>query len=196
MLYLLLRPIVILFFKVVFRIKVFGKENIPPKEGFILASNHKSYLDPVVLGVACPRRLNFMARHDLFSHSFFSWFICALGAFPIKRDSADIAGLKEAIKRLRKGKVLTVFPEGTRGLTGKINQVHPGIGFLAAKLECPVIPAFIKGTEAVLPKGVRFIRPGKISVYFGRQIRMEKDLSYQKIADRIIEKIRELGGDI
>lgn len=197
MLYTILRPFAILLLKIVFRIKVFGKKNIPQKGGFILASNHKSYLDPVVLGVASSRKLNFMARNDLFCNPLFSWIISTLGAFPVKRDSADLSALKEAIKRLHKGNVLTMFPEGTRGFGGEIGQAHAGIGFLAAKLNVPVIPAFIKGTDVALPKGTKFIRPSEITVYFGKQIHIEKELSYQKIADKVMEKIEELReGDV
>lgn len=198
MLYLILRPIAILFFKILFRIKVFGKKNIPEKTGFILASNHKSYLDPVALGVASSRKLNFMARHDLFCNPLFSWVISTLGAFPVKRDSADLSALKEAMRRVKNGDVLVVFPEGSRRINAvSSQQPQPGIGFLVAKLDVPVIPAFIRGTEVALPKGTKFIRPTEITVYFGKQIHIEKELSYQKIADKVMEKIEELReGDV
>jgi 1-acyl-sn-glycerol-3-phosphate acyltransferase len=192
MLYRILRPLAILLCKIFFRFQSKGRENIPKRGGFILASNHLSYLDPVALGVACPRKLNFMAKEELFVNPFFSWFVSTLGAFPVKRDSADLSALKEAIRRLNKGMVLVLFPEGSRRFDGVSSEPQSGIGFLAVKLNVPVIPAFIKGTEVALPKGAKFIKPAEISVQFGKQILIERRMPYQDIARLIMEKIRHL----
>lgn len=188
MLYYILRSASALLCKFLFGIEVSGRGNIPKKGGFILASNHRSYLDPVILGVACPRRLNFMAKEELFHNPFFSWLISRLGAFPVKRNHADISALKQALKRVNSGNGLLVFPEGSRNHS----QPQAGIGFLAAKINAPVIPVFIKGTEEALPKGAKCIRRGKLSVYFGRQISVERRTSYQEIAQQIMNNIIEL----
>ncbi|MBU4346524.1 MAG: 1-acyl-sn-glycerol-3-phosphate acyltransferase [Candidatus Omnitrophica bacterium] len=193
MLYSILRLIAILIFKVLFRIRVFGKKYIPKNGGFILASNHLSYLDPIVLGIVCSRRLNYMARHDLFYNPFFSWLLTRINVFPVRRSSPDLSALKEAIKRLKNGQPLVLFPTGTRELKGLSLEPQAGIGFLAAKVDVPVIPVLIKGTQEALPKGAKFIRPGKISVYFGEQIPIERRMPYQAIALRIMEGIRRLG---
>lgn len=192
MLYWIIRAIAVLACKILFRIKVFGKKNIPKKRGFILVSNHLSYLDPVVLGVACPRKLNFMAKHDLFYNPLFSWFISELGAFAVKRESADISALKEAIKRLKNGNALLIFPEGSRSVNRISTQPQAGVGFLAAKLDVPVIPAFIKGTDACWGRGTKFIKPLPISVYFGKQISLERRRPYQALASDIMRSIRQL----
>lgn len=158
-----------------------------------MASNHLSYLDPVAVGVACPHKLNFMGRHDLFSNRFFSWLLTGVGVFPVKRDTADLSALKEAMQRVKGGGGLVLFPEGRRlEPGGKPGKPQPGIGFLAAKLNVPVIPAFIKGTEKILPKGSKFIRPHRVSVCFGRHIDIEKDLSYEDIAQKIMESVYSL----
>ncbi len=197
MLYGLLKLPVVLLFKLLFRIKVSGRDNIPKQGGFILASNHASFLDPVVLGVACPRRLNFMARHDLFSNPFFAKLISILGAFEVKRNSADLSALKEAMRRVKNGKALVLFPEGSRkGNNGSLNPPHPGVGFLAARLDAPVVPVYISGTEKALPKGAKFIRPAKISVSFGKQIPIGRRMPYQDIAQLIMEDIRHLSCSI
>lgn len=174
------------------RLKVSGKENIPKKGGFILASNHISYLDPVVLGFACPRDLNFMAKEELFHNPFFGWAIRSVGAFPVKRKSADMSALKEAIKRVNSGKGLVLFPEGERGSGGSLQQPQAGIGFLAAKVNAPVIPAFIKGTEQALPKGSKAMKAANVSVVFGRQILIERRIPYQQTAQLIMDSIRHL----
>lgn len=192
MLYIILRSLAILIFKILFRFKVKGAEYIPKKGGFILASNHFSYLDPVALGVACPRRLSFMARHDLFCKPLFSWLISNLGAFPVKRGSADLSALKEAMQRIKKGNSLVLFPEGTRRFDRTSFEPHPGIGFLAIKLNVPVIPVVISGTDKALPKGSKFIRPRKVSVQFGKQIYIDKKQSYQDIAHLIMKNIRHI----
>lgn len=175
-----------------FKIKVSGAENIPKEEGFILASNHLSYLDPAVLAIACPREVNFMAKKELFNIPLFSNLISALGAFPVKRNTADISALKEAIKRVNAGNGLLVFPEGSRkeGLTDLEPQA--GIGFLAAKINAFVIPVFISGTDIAMPKGAKFIKPAKVSVTFGKQIRIERGVPYKEIAQKIMDSIRQL----
>jgi len=194
MLYYLLRPLAILLCKILFRIQIKGRENIPKKGGFILASNHLSYLDPVVLGVASPRKLNFMARDDLFDVPIFGSFIRSLGAFPVKRNSPDISAFKETFKRIKQGKPVVVFPEGRRSPDGKLLNPLPGIGFLATHLSVPVIPSYIRGTDKALPMNSFLIRPKKIKVYLGEQIFIErrKPYNYPEIAQQIMEAIRRL----
>lgn len=179
--------------KILFPIKVSGKCNIPRRGGFILASNHLSFLDPVVLAVACPRRLNFMARYDLFSNPLFSWLIRSVGAFPVRRNSADRQALKEAMRRVKNGGALLLFPEGSRrSAQEQSHDVEAGIGFLASKLNVPVIPALIKGTDKAMPKGAKFIKPEKVHVYFGKEICVERGMSYYDIAHLIMKNIRHL----
>jgi len=193
MLYTIFRLALILIFKIFFRFQVFGKKHIPKQGGFILASNHASYLDPLALGVACSRKLSYMARHDLFLNPVFSWMLPKIGAFPVKRYSSDPAALKEAMRRLKGGQILVLFPEGSRRANGLSQEVEAGVGFLSAKLDVPVIPAFIKGTQVALPKGARFIRPTKVSVHFGRQVSIERRrVPYQDIARNVMEDIRHL----
>ncbi len=192
MLYHILRLASLILCKFLFGIEVSGRKNIPEKGGFILAGNHRSYLDPVVLGVACPRKLNFMAKEELFRNPFFSWFFYQLGAFPIKRNRADISAVREAMKRVNSGNALLIFPEGSRNSSPATSQTQAGIGFLAAKINAPVIPVFIRGTEKALPKGAKSIKRTKVSVYFGRQISVERRTSYPEIAQQIMNNIMEL----
>jgi 1-acyl-sn-glycerol-3-phosphate acyltransferase len=192
MIYYISRFICFLLFKILFRVKVSGREHIPKQGGFILAGNHWSYLDPVGIGIACQRRLNFMAKLELFPNPLFSWLLLRLGCIPVKRDSPDKSALKESIRRLENGEGLLLFPEGSRGFDERMPEPQAGIGFLAAKVNVPVIPAFIKGTEKALPKGAKFIRPKKVSVYFGEQISVERRMPYKEIALRIMEEIRRL----
>jgi len=172
--------------------RTYGRENVPKKGGFILASNHASNLDPVALGVACPRALNYMAKHSLFKNPVFSWILYKSNAFPLKRESADLSAIKEAMHRVQSGGGLLLFPEGTRASDGAVRDPQAGIGFLAAKLNVPIIPAFVKGTYDALPKGAKFIRPKKISICFGRQISVERGLPYEQIASLVMDDVRRL----
>ncbi len=185
----------ILFCGLMFRIKVSGRQNIPKKGGFILACNHVSYLDPVVLGVACPRNINYMARHDLFKNKIFGWLIFSFNAFPVKRNSADLGAIKEVIKRVKSGKVVALFPQGSRKEIDSQDKPEAGIGFLAAKVNAPVIPAFINGTQHAFPKGAKFVRPGKITVSFGNEIPIERGMPYSEIAEKIMAGIRQLDSE-
>lgn len=192
MIYHIGKFICFLIFKVFFRIKVSGTENIPGEGGFIVAGNHISYLDPVAIGVACPRKLNYMAKYDLFCSPLFSWVLRAVGVFPVKRNGVDFGALREAMRRVKEGKGLLLFPEGTRSVTGKLLPPESGAGFLAAKLDVPVIPAFVNGTAQALPPGEKMFKPTTVSVRFGRQISIERSSPYQDIAVKIMENIRRL----
>lgn len=176
------------------RLRVTGKENIPKKGGFIIASNHVSNLDPVILGFSCPRNLNFMAKEELFRNPVFGRIIYSVGAFPVKRKNADISALKEAIKRTSSGKGLVLFPEGSRSNGVELRPPEAGIGFIAAKAGVPVIPAFIKGTDDALPKGSKAMKTADVSVVFGKQIFIEKKASYQEAANLIMKSVAQLAG--
>lgn len=192
MLYSFLRFLSWLALKIGFGLKVKGRENIPRQGGFILAGNHLSYLDPIVIGVACPRKLNYMAKQELFGSRLSSWFMSAIYVFPVKRNSADLSAMKEAIRRVNNGGGLVLFPEGSRRFEGASAEPQAGVGFLSAKLSVPVIPAFVEGTDKAWPAGVKFPRPAKIRVYFGKQISIERRVPYQDIARQVMDEIRHL----
>lgn len=160
----------------------------------MLAANHVSFLDPVALGVACPRPLSFMARHDLFRNALFGFLISSLNAFPVRRASADRSALKEAVRRLKDGKALVIFPEGDRRGPGEeLRDPEPGVAFLAVKADVPVIPAFICGTDKALPKGAHFLRPARISVRLGRPLALSGAvMPYQEAAEAVLAEIRRL----
>ena len=189
MLYKFLRPIAVFLFKIFFRIEVKGKYNIPKEGGVIIASNHLSNLDPVVLGVASPRRLNFLAKEELFRNQLFSRFIKSLGAIPLKREKRDISAVKKAYKILKREEVLVIFPQGSRIFKGKI---YPGVGFLAKKANVPVVPTKILGTDKILPPGKGFFHLEKIKVVFGRPFNVKDGLSPKDITERIFSEIKNL----
>ena len=195
--YKISRFILFLFLKICFWLKSEGERNIPKEGGVIIAGNHLSYLDPLAIGCASPRAIDFMARNSLFSIPVLGAWMRAVGAFGVKRNSGDISAMKEAIYRLQHGRVLMLFPEGTRQVSVLVStKVEPGVGFLAAKSGAVVIPAFVSGTEKALPKGAKFFGFSRIRVKFGTPVKIDRDKPYEEIAQDILKDIRLLATEV
>jgi len=192
MMYYVCRFLFYLLFKILFWFKVNGRENIPRKGGFIIASNHVSFADPPLIGVAAGRSLRYMARHDLFKNRFCAWVLRQWHVFPVKRDSADLAALKTALQVLKNNEGLLLFPEGARQASGEFSKPQPGVGFIARKSNVPIIPVFISGTEKALPPGEKNPRMVHVTVTFGRAIKIDKNMPYEAIAQAIMDNIKEL----
>ena len=158
--------------KVAFRLHVEGQEFIPRTGPAILAANHVSYIDPVIIWIAVGRPIRFMAKKELFRSPLFGWLIRKCGAFPVNRNRIDLQAFKRAISLLEAGEIVTIFPEGTRGDGVDLRPAKPGIGLIAARTGVPVIPAFHRGAEKVLPKGAWLPRPYRITVKFGMPCRI------------------------
>jgi 1-acyl-sn-glycerol-3-phosphate acyltransferase len=187
------RLVLLILLKLFFRFEVKGRENIPEEGGFILAANHVSYLDPVAVGSACPRPVHFMARDNLFLNSILGPWLRAVEVIPLKRNAADTTAIKTGLKFVHKGEALALFPEGTRRMgEDRYLNPEPGVGFLAAKGNVPVIPAFVSGTDIALPRQARSLRLAKISVRFGKEIHIERGKPYQEISDLIMANIKQL----
>jgi len=168
--------------------KVYGQENIPKKGGVIVAANHISLSDPPVLGSAMKRQAYYMAKEELFRIPIFGKILKKVNAFPVKRDKIDPSALKKASHLLKEGKLVILFPEGRRNLTSNLLRGKPGIGMLALENNVPVVPALLKNTNRLIYFShlkVHFASP----LYFSNS-KDQKD--YQKIVDRVMEKIAEL----
>lgn len=171
MLYAIVWTLVRVLAKVFCACRVYGTENLPPSGGVILAGNHVSYLDPPIAATSIWRRVRFVAKRELFSIPVFGALIAALGAFPIARGRVDREGLRTAERLLREGKVVLVFPEGTRSPNGRLQPPEPGLGLLALRTEAPVVPMALVGTEKALPFNSPILRPAKITVRIGAPLR-------------------------
>ncbi len=189
-----LRPLL----KIAFRLEVKGRDNIPKKGGVILAAHHESYLDPLIAGTASPRQIYFLAREELFRLGFFSWLIKRVNAIPISREQVQIGTLKKSLQILKSGKVLLLFPEGTRSDAGTIAKGKRGVGLIAEHANVPVIPVLIKGSGKALPKNKKSITFHKITVIFGKplhlnkpEIRSHKE-THQEFSERVMDEMRKL----
>jgi 1-acyl-sn-glycerol-3-phosphate acyltransferase len=157
-------------FRLGFGLEVSGQEQVPAHSGVILASNHASFLDPPVVGAACPRRVHFLARADLYRHRWLGAFLRSIGAVPLRRGEADREAIQQALAWLRQGEVIAVFPEGSRQISGRLGSARRGVGFLAQTARVPVVPVLLAGTYDALPPRARRLRRAKIRVAFGRPI--------------------------
>jgi 1-acyl-sn-glycerol-3-phosphate acyltransferase len=202
--YELLRVFGYLLFRVLFKLQVSGRENIPSSGSVLVVSNHQSLLDPIILAVSMRRHANFMAKAELFKVFGLSWIIRFFNAFPVSRTAIDKGSISKALDILKEGSVLVIFPEGTRSKTGAIGVGLPGAGMIALKgskmWETAVVPARITGARDVLPVGAKMIRRGRISVSFGQPMNLfpfllsekfDKRL-YQKVSNEIMEGIKLL----
>ena len=159
-----------LVFRFRFGLEVSGREHVPKHGAFIVASNHVSYLDPPLVGVACPRRLRFMARADLYGSRRLAAFLHGVRGISLKRDEPDLHAVRQALACLRRGDPVAIFPEGGRQLSGALGAAKRGVGLLAIAAQVPIIPALVQGTFQALPPGATGLQPSKIRVAFGEPI--------------------------
>ena len=196
MIYRIVHAIVAFTFRVCFRLKVIGAEHLPQQGGFLVASNHVSYLDPVIVGVVAKHKVGYMARESLFRNFFFGWLIRSLGAFPLKRNTADFRAIREAIRRLKNGWPVLIFPEGTRKSENKPKEANAGVGFLAVRGGVPVVPMYIVGTDKALPVNRKWVRFTPITVHIGPARVYTADQPHEQIADDIMGSIQALAGPV
>ena len=127
--------------------EVRGREHVPPEGGVIVAANHVSYWDPLVVGAAVPREAHYLAKQELFAIPVLGFLIGSVNSIPIRRGGADLAGLARAIDVLKSGGVLLVFPEGSRMKDGELHPARPGLGLMAVQADSPVVPCFVSASN-------------------------------------------------
>jgi 1-acyl-sn-glycerol-3-phosphate acyltransferase len=187
------------FFRLFNRWEVTGRSSFPTTGGVLIVANHTSYADPPIVGAACPRPVNFMAKAELFDLPILSGFIRRTHAFPVRRGVPDRAALRRAVRLLRDGGVLLVFPEGTRSHDGRLKSFEIGAAFLALSAGAQVVPCAIVGADRLLPRGRPVLLPAKLSLHFGPPLDLS-DLSgepltrgaLQQASDRMAAALRRL----
>lgn len=179
-------------FKIFLRLEVEGQENIPKDGPFVLCCNHISLLDPPVVGAACTRKIHWMAKEELFVPvlgTIYKW----LGAFPVKRGTADRTAITHGINILKNKEVLAIFPEGTRSKTGALGKAAPGALMMAGRVKATILPTCVIGTDV---KRQGKLWP-KVKVKFGKPIAFPKDEVVGKdllnrLSDEMMASIAEL----
>ncbi len=197
MLYIIAKIKFLIIFKLFFRLKVTGQQNIPQDSPFIIVANHSSLLDPVILGVSIRPKIIFIAASYLFEIRWLGYLLRKANSIPINRENYtnNIKSLKQALKILQKGGVLGIFPEGGVDRQKDDLPIKAGAAFLATRVGVPIVPIKIKGADKVLPRGAKFIRSlNKIEVEIKKPIYCSRQTNKNKeIIERVVKSyIKEI----
>jgi 1-acyl-sn-glycerol-3-phosphate acyltransferase len=172
-----------------FRLHVGGQAGIPKSGGILMVTNHQSFLDPWLIGIAPWRQIHYMARDTLFKGGFLQYAAETCNAFPVKRGQADLGAIRMAVERLDKGYIVNVFPEGTRSEDGTIGPAAPGVSLILSRCKTSVwlLPVIIDGAHEAWPRHAKLPRPHAIRIQYGRAIPPAeyKPLSPEDLAWRI-----------
>ncbi len=178
-------------FRILFRLQVIGKENIPKTGPVVIACNHVSLLDPPMVGTASSRPVHFMAKSELFV-PILGTLYQSLGAFPVHRGAADPQAIRTALILLKQKKVLGIFPEGTRSKDGKLGKAQPGALAIAIKGKATVVPACILGSNLAKRKSFW----PQIKVIFGKPLSLENEsgnkVKVEELSERLMAEIGHL----
>jgi 1-acyl-sn-glycerol-3-phosphate acyltransferase len=200
MIYWLSRKTFEILIHILFRFEALGTENVPGAP-CLIASNHASLLDPPLVGIACKKHfIDFMAKKELFDRPFFGRWCRMVGCIEVKRGDNAVKSLKEAARRLSQGRVVAIFPEGTRSVTGEMQNAKRGTGFLIAKANVPVLPVFVDGSGKAIPKGGKWNIGARVRVYIGKPVmpyefsalRAGVDRDYEAITSLVMDRISGL----
>ena len=156
-----------------FRLRVEGRENWPATGGGLVCANHQSYFDPPLVGLACPRRMNYLARDSLFRVPVLGQLIAFFDAIPIDREGGGLAGLKETLRRLKAQELVLIFPEGTRSRDGEVAPLKPGFIAVARRSRAPLVPVALDGAFQAWPRTAWFPRLTRLAVVIGPPIRAD-----------------------
>lgn len=201
-LWTVLRPLAVLLVRPAFRVKVVGRKNIPRKGAAILASNHLSALDHVVLPMATRRPIVNISKVEHFQSSRLkAWFFRKISIIPVQRGKGDTAAMDAARKALGEGRLFCIYPEGTRSRDGKLHKGHTGVARLALEMRVPVIPCGMIGTYEAKPKGGKtryFTKTAAIigpPLHFDQYWGMHGDKEVcRKVTDEIMHAIARVSG--
>ena len=178
-----------------FDLKVSGLRHFPRDGGVLLVANHQSNLDPVLIGVRLPRPLSYIAKSELFENHHADRLLRWLGGFPVRQGSIDVRAVRETIIRLRSGRALAIFPEGSRTYNGEMLPLERGVGLVVRRAKVPVIPVVIDGAFHAWPISQRMFRPWQIRIAYGPPMQL-CDLSEDEIRGVLEKKLREMLQDL
>lgn len=157
-----------LFLMFYLQVRIHHMGRVPKTGGVIYCANHQSHLDPMCLGCIIPRKVNYLAKKNLFN-PLVAWWWHLIDMIPIDR-SRGASAMKEVLRRLKKNESIVLFPEGTRSIDGQLKEFKPGILALAKRVNSPLQPIGIGGTFECWPSGQRFPKPGFVHIVFGEPI--------------------------
>ena len=176
-----------------FHIRCTGRQNQPRDGGALVLANHQSLFDPVLVGMALDRRLCPLARETLFVFAPFGWLIESLGAIPIDREGSAVGGIKETLRRLKRGEWVLIFPEGTRTFDGEVARLKPGFSALAKRAKVPLLPVGIDGAFDAWPRTKRLPGLSTIHVHVGEPIAADQAAAAgdRELVEEVARRIHE-----
>lgn len=167
LLYRAVRLVIFAFARAFWRVRIVGREHIPPSGAFILAPVHRSNIDFALASLLHRDRMRYIAKDSLFTIAPLARLWDALGAFPVNRGAPDRAALRACVEAIEAGEPLVLFPEGTRQSGPVVEACFDGAAFVAGRTGVPIVPVGIGGSEAAMPKGAKVLRPVKLVVVVG-----------------------------
>lgn len=179
MFYSVIKFLANIIFRVLYRVKTYGLENVPKDGKFILCSNHANNLDPVFVSMIMPRKISWMAKKELFKYKTTSYLGYKLGAFPVDRSQSDISAIKNALRVLKDDKVLGIFPEGTRVKRMDLESAKPGVALLSVKSGANILPVHIESNYKLF---------SKINIYIGKTMDISNKDGSKPSTEDYIEK--------
>ncbi|RKR87924.1 1-acyl-sn-glycerol-3-phosphate acyltransferase [Micromonospora pisi] len=208
MLYLIVRALLIPLVRLIYRPVIEGRSNVPMRGPVILASNHLSFFDSIVIPLMAPRRVVFLTKAEYFQGRglrgrLVRWFFTAIGSVPVQRGAnrAAQASLDAALEVLTAGDAFGIYPEGTRSLDGRLYRGRTGVGWLALTARVPVVPVALKGTDRIQPVGNRLPRISRVTIRFGTPLHFGPEhgeatsaMDRRRATDEIVRAIGALSG--
>lgn len=181
-----------------YRVRVFGKENVPSEGAVLILCNHQSFLDPMFSQSWVRRPFLFVARDTLF-RGFFGRLLYSLGTIPIRQGQADLRSIRTVIDLLKKGRAVCLYPEGSRTFDGRIAVIKPGFGLISRRAKAPIVPMVIDGAFECWPRTKKWPRlTGRVGVLYGKPISPEhvEQAGDEAFAQELTELLRQMHNDL
>ena len=178
--------------KIVYNVRFEGMEHFPKEGGYILAPNHIVAVDPVYISTRVPQPVHYMGKQEAFGNAFTKWFLTSFNSFPVARGTGDQQAIDYAVKLLEHGKVLGIFPEGTRSKDGKLGRAKSGVAHIAKAAHADVMPVSVRFEGKPKFRAKVVVRYGEIIPYDDLHLDEDSPAVYRRASKYIMEKIAEL----
>lgn len=180
----IVRNAIYIYCKIVYKLQIIGKENVPKEDAVLFCGNHRTYLDPPLIVVTAGRHMRFMAKEELRKNPLFAFLGVLFEGIYVKRDEKDISALKEALKTLKNGGCIGIFPEGTRnGLEKNDGKIKNGASYMALKTNAKIIPIGIIGPSKPFTRN---------AIIYGKPIDLSKYITGKKVEKETEDKVSEI----
>jgi len=189
--YLIAKSVVGVIFYIYFRVKCHGRNKVPRKGRLIVAANHSSYLDPLTLGIAFPRRMHYIMTSQYYDKPLLKPFCWLLDTIPIG-DGLQVSAYKKTMRLLSRESVVGIFPEGQRSREGVLLDTRKGVGVYALRSRAPILPVAIVGAREAMPPHSFFPKPLRIRLYFGEPMTFPEDTTPEEVSDAIKKEIAKI----